>query len=252
MLAEFSEFSFGFAFTNEYIASNPGLVAAPELPSLVREAEKGYDLKLSYRGHSKFFQFKLSAYMIRSSAMHWMDHNRSHYRIRVASVRKSGELSQHLQLKCLAQSTPNVVYIAPKFHTEAEFNDLFLSRRVVTNSLWAPLEDLPCGDDGKPHYLTFTKNRFKPKWHSEAHDLEGTFTAEEHYEMIHERATIDEQYFRRLRANLRDALNEPATGVHGDLIDNDELVDVLRDTHRLLTTRFGLHMVTLTDPSQEG
>ena len=70
MRSEFSEFSYGFAFTHEYVNHTPGLKAAPELPSLVREAEKGYDLKLNYSGHPKFFQFKLAEYMTRSNAIH--------------------------------------------------------------------------------------------------------------------------------------------------------------------------------------
>ena len=68
MNPEFSEFSYGFAFTHEYINHTPGLEAAPELPSLVDEAEKGYDLKLGYKGYPRFFQFKLATYLNRRNA----------------------------------------------------------------------------------------------------------------------------------------------------------------------------------------
>ena len=44
MRPDFSEFSYGFAFTHEYVNRNPGLKAAPELPSLIKEAEVGHDL----------------------------------------------------------------------------------------------------------------------------------------------------------------------------------------------------------------
>ena len=245
MSPDFSEFSFGFAFTNEYIRRNPGLIAALELPSLIREAEKGADLKLAYRGHAKYFQFKLSAYMSRSNAMHWSFHNRSHYRVRVSSKSRSGERTQHRQLKRLAETTKHVLYIAPKFHSETDFNNLFLRGRITDNSMWSPLRDLPWATDNEVHYLTFTGTQSKLDWHSEVHGLEGHFTAEEHYEMVSERSTIDEQYFRQLRANLIAATNE---------IDRDgdaEFVDVLRDTHRLLTTRLGLQMVILVEPGEE-
>ena len=245
MLPDFSEFSFGFAFTNEYIRRNPGLMAAPELPSLIREAEKGYDLKLAYRGHAKFFQFKLSAYMSRRNAMHWSTYNRSHYRVRVSSKGRLGERTQHRQLKLLAETTKHVLYIAPKFHRETEFNYLFLRDQITDNSMWSPLSDLPWASDNKDHYLTFTRTQSRLDWHSEAHGLEGHFTAEEHYEMISERSAIDEQYFRQLRANLIAATNEP------DRDGDAEFVDVLRDTHRLLTTRLGLQMVILVEPSEE-
>ena len=42
MTPDFSEFSYGFAFTHEYINRNPGLRVAPELPSLINEAETGH------------------------------------------------------------------------------------------------------------------------------------------------------------------------------------------------------------------
>ena len=62
MMHIFSEISYGFAFKHEYVNRNSGLKSAPELPSLIEEAGRGYDLKLGYWGHPKYFQFKLSAY----------------------------------------------------------------------------------------------------------------------------------------------------------------------------------------------
>ena len=71
MIAEFSEFSFEFAFIHEYVNHNAGLTAAPELPSLRKEAVVGWDAKLTVQGHPKFFQFKLSEYLFRSKASQW-------------------------------------------------------------------------------------------------------------------------------------------------------------------------------------
>ena len=97
--------------------------------------------------------------------------------------------------------------------------------------------------------MTFTRDQKEPWWHSEAVRQEGTFTAEEHYERIREAVTIDENFFRALRAKLRAALNESElrTTEANALYDNDDLADVLRDTYRMLTAQYGLQMVILTE-----
>ena len=252
MTPDFSEFSYGFAFTHEYVNRNPSLKAAPELPSLIKEAESGHDLKLGYQGHSKYFQFKLSAYLNRRNAIHWQDHLRPHYRVRLTTrprPNRPAGTDQHSQLKRLAETVDDVFYVAPRFHTNDEFSSLFLRERVADNSLWAPLKDLRWVSDNEVHYMTFTRDQKEPWWHSEAVRLEGNFTAEEHYGTIRETVTIDENFFRDLRVKLRAAQSESnlrATEVP-NLDDNDDIANVLRDTYRLLTAQYGLKMVTLIE-----
>ena len=252
MLPDFSEFSYGFAFAHEYVTRNPGLKAAPELPSLVKEAETGHDLKLGYRGHSKYFQFKLSAFLNRRNTIHWKDHLGSHYRVRVTTRPRYGRPSgtdQHTRLKRLATTVDDVFYVAPRFHSEYEFNGLFAQARVTDNSLWAPLKDLPWVTDDDVHFMTFTRNQKKPWWHSEVVELKGDFTAEEHYGRIRETVTIDENFFKNLRGKLRAAVNdfEWQRQRVSSADDNEEIASVLRETHELLTTQFGLQMITLTE-----
>ncbi len=250
MFAEFSEFSYGFAFTHEYISHTPGLTAAPELPSLIDEADKGYDLKLGYKGHPRFFQFKLSVYLNRSNAIHWSYHHQAHYRVRLTTRVRPNQLSgtdQHSQLKRLADIVGSVYYVAPKFHSQAVFDALFSRGIVTTNSLWAPLESLPCVHDNEVHYMTFTRSDATPSWHSEPFRLEGKFTAEEHYAAMGEAETIDEEFFRNLRLKLLVASREVSMTSSGMLDLDNDIASILRDTHRLLTTRFGLRMVILTE-----
>ena len=251
MIASFSEFSYGFAFTNEFIGRFPGLVAAPELPSLIAEADKGYDLKLKYRGHAKFFQFKLSTFLNGSNAIHWFHHRRAHYRIRLTTHTRNSRDAQHTVLKRLAGSTGNVLYVAPRFHSETDFNNFFLRGEVTDHSLWAPVDRLPWVDenDNDTHYMTFTETQIVPDWHSEPERLEGQFAATEHYEMVNERIIIDDDFFRQLRANLFAALQGTETLNRGDQGSGQSMADVLRDTHSLLTTQFGLRMVILVEPA---
>lgn len=250
MIADFSEFSYGFAFTHEYISHTPGLTAAPELPSLIDEADKGYDLKLGYKGYPRFFQFKLSVYLNRSNAIHWLHHYQPHYRVRLTTRVRPNQFrgtDQHSLLKRLADSVDSVYYVAPKFHSQAVFDRLFSRGVVTTNSLWAPLESLPLVHDNDVHYMTFTRTDATPVWHSESVRLEGKFTAEEHYAAMGEAETIDEEFFRNLRLKLLVASREISMTDYGALNLDDDIASILRDTHRLLTTRFGLRMVMLTE-----
>lgn len=250
MMPEFSEFSYGFAFTHEYINRFPGLTAAPELPSLIREAELGYDLKLNYRGHVKFFQFKLAEHMQRHNAIHWGHYRAPHYRVpiitRVDANRPRGT-DQLSMLRRLAAKEKHVNYVAPKFHTAVEFNSRFLSREVTRCSSWIPVKSIPPVSDYDPHFLTFDTSGNPPIWHSEAQMLEGQFTAEEHDGSIIQRILIDEVYFRQLRANLIDARGKSGATRETSSATDDDFVAVLKDTYRLLTAVFGLRMVTLIE-----
>ena len=250
MQPEFSEFSYAFAFTHEYINSLPGLKAAPSLPSLISEAAKGYDLKLRFQGHPKFFQFKLASYLDRKSTLHWDFHLQPHYRIPLRTRARHNQpqgTDQHSLLKQLARIERDVYYIAPRFHRSAEFNDLFLWRQVTKSSVWLPLGNLPIVTTDEAHYITFAKGSHRLFWHSEPMEIEGRFTAEEHYQGTGDRTTIDENYFLELRVRLLAVLRE--SGVQGLALQGmeDDNPSVLRDVHRLLTTWFGVEMVILLD-----
>ena len=249
MLAQFSEFSFGFAFTHEYVNHHPDLVAAPELPSLVKEAQNGWDLKIGFSGHAKYFQFKLSEYMVREKALHWKVYNAPHYRVRITSPSQSG---QHNLLKRLSDGGEEVHYVAPRFYEEEKFNELFLNDRIATTSLWAPLTQLPAINDEKQHYLTFTEYQEIPDWRSEPVQLDGKFKAEDHYATVGERREINEDFFRGLREKLLLVLQEEGSPDSADPRRGDSPEDLLRETHRLLTAHFGLRLVILTDARDSG
>ena len=68
---DISEFSYGYALTEELIQSSTyGLEAAPLFPSLIAEgrAGGGFDVSLPFTGWPVFLQFKLCHYMKRSTA----------------------------------------------------------------------------------------------------------------------------------------------------------------------------------------
>ena len=246
MIPGFSEFSFGFAFIHEYVNRNPGLTAAPELPSLRKEAAVGWDAKLTVQGNPKFFQFKLAEYLCRSKASQWSYHNRPYFRFRITPKEKS---DQHNQLLRLANSGNDVFYTAPMFHKAQEFDQNFQASRVTTSSIWVPVQCLdPINEKDDPHCITFSRTRINGNWnawwHSEPKRLECKLSAEDHYDTTNEMITIDENYYRELRSKLLAALNESGTFFQSQET-GDDIASVLDDVHRLLTTEYGLRMVIL-------
>lgn len=65
----YTEFSFGYAFTENLIrGSATALTGAPVFPTLVQEAILGYDGQISFPAAPLFFQYKLPELMTRASA----------------------------------------------------------------------------------------------------------------------------------------------------------------------------------------
>jgi hypothetical protein len=69
MKSRFSEFSYGFAITNELVGLT-SLRAAPIFPSLIEEGKQGigYDVMLDAPGIPLYLQFKRSDLMVRGTA----------------------------------------------------------------------------------------------------------------------------------------------------------------------------------------
>ena len=66
---EYSEFSFGYAFTENLIRSSAtGPTSAPRFPNLVEEGRLGYDVEIDDGGDPVFFQYKVPERMVRQSA----------------------------------------------------------------------------------------------------------------------------------------------------------------------------------------
>ena len=243
MSPEFSEFSYGFAFTFDFINRNPCLRAAPTFPSLNAEGKVGWDLKLPYQGHPKFFQFKLSEYMRGQRAIHWSTYGQPHYRFRITP---RGQSNQHNLLSVLSAEEKEVYYVAPTFHEQGRFDDLFRQGVVTDNSIWIPVSCLPMVEDSNQHYVTFDVNGQKPHWDLEPLKCHG-FSAEERGQNIDQRRTIGEGFYRGLRDTLLTAIREIEPDALNQRVQSDDIAAVIRETHGLLASQFGLQMVILAD-----
>lgn len=160
MHSDFSEFSYGYAVTEELVTKNKAkIIAAPRFPSLYEEGKKGgYDVKIPLAGKPAFLQFKLSDCLERRNAKEFRNGvlNVPYYRMHLRPARHS---DQHQLLLDLENSGESVFYIAPEFHLPAELNQHYLSKSVVAQSAaFAPSDIGPLPDDDD-HYLVFERGQ---------------------------------------------------------------------------------------------
>lgn len=159
MRPDFSEFSYGYAATEEIVTLNKAtLVAAPLFPSLYEEGKTGggYDVKIPIKGTPVFLQFKLSDCLERKNAKEYptpigaLPYYRMH-------LRPKNHSDQHQLLIDLENSGESVFYIAPEFHLPTELNNFYFSKTVISNSAaFSPLDLGPLPDDNQ-HYVVFER-----------------------------------------------------------------------------------------------
>ncbi|ENU5815649.1 hypothetical protein ACE34P_003249 [Vibrio fluvialis] len=159
MKPDFSEFSYGYAVTEELASSlKAHLIGSPIFPSLYEEGQSGggYDVKLPTSGSALFLQFKLSDYLERANAKEHRDGLMGvpYYRMHIRPTRHS---DQHNLLLDLERSGETVFYIAPEFHLPRELNEYYLNRTVIQNSAAFSPMDIGAMPDDDDHYLVFKR-----------------------------------------------------------------------------------------------
>lgn len=158
MRPDISEFSYGYALTEQLVTRLGPLAAAPRFPSLIEEGSIGYDLKLDWPAlGSLFLQFKMSDRLIRNSALEiralglfprGTEFFRIHLRPRKTSM-------QHDLLCDLADKGERVYYAAPEFDTPAGLNTAYLTRRVPDQSAFFSAAAIGRYPDDGPHHISF-------------------------------------------------------------------------------------------------
>jgi hypothetical protein len=131
---EISEFSYGYAFTDELIHTHHfPLVAAPEFPSLYREGQPGggWDVRLDGRVPI-FIQFKLADHFktVNAAGGQCRSIKPPFYRMKIYNASK-----QHNMLLQLQNNEDLVYYAAPSFHKFREFTNAYMNREVLKKSL---------------------------------------------------------------------------------------------------------------------
>lgn len=156
-----SEFSYGFAITDELINHrNVRIRSAPTFLSTYQEGQPdgGYDVRLDKLfGIPLFLQFKLSHYLCRSNAREIKEgkFRSPYYRMYLRPLRHS---NQHTMLLELESNGNDVYYCAPAFHTPDELNYAYLNHEVKDRSVWIRPSRIGHLPDDETHYVAFQMN----------------------------------------------------------------------------------------------
>jgi hypothetical protein len=157
MKPNISEFSYGYAITDELIHwRGTHITAVPVFPSLYEEGQRGggWDVKLDRRGIPLFLQFKLSDKMIRNNAKECKMGLFSPPLYRMY-IRPSLFSDQHKMLLDLENEGNEVYYTAPAFHEPWELNEAYLNHSVNINSIWVRPSWIGSLPDRRSHHVAF-------------------------------------------------------------------------------------------------
>lgn len=198
MVPEISEFSYGFALTNELVGWG-GLSSAPIFPSLIEEGKAGggYDVYLDRPGFPLYLQFKRADCMLRRSAKQvsaiaGIGHHISvpFYRFGIMEPWRS---DQHEMLLELDDGINFVFYAAPRFHTMSEINSAWTSGRVAEFSIFIRPQSIGALTDNISHHVAYDDRR--AYFCSEAKVLQA-LTAADLIEKFRSRLKQDDRPFR--------------------------------------------------------
>jgi hypothetical protein len=160
MVPNFSEFSYGYALTEQLVRQLGPQAAAPRFPSLIEEGSLGYDIELTMPLRaSMFLQFKLSDRMVSKNVRELkcsppLQLNVPFYRMHFWRRNKS---HQHKLLHALASKGEEVYYVAPEFSTVAELDAAYMNGSVVQESAFFNPTAIGLLPDDDEHHLAFER-----------------------------------------------------------------------------------------------
>lgn len=157
---EYSEFSFGYAFTENLIRSSAtGPSTAPRFPNLVEEGGLGYDVEIDDGGVPMFFQYKLPERMVRATAREIREHELDKGGLPVPFFRmylkKESSRQHELLIKLEEKHAGSVFYAAPFIVGRTAFDHAYAGASVhLQSALFSPSEigSLP---EGEQHVVAY-------------------------------------------------------------------------------------------------
>ncbi|MER9158336.1 hypothetical protein [Mesorhizobium sp. M0778] len=177
MKVGYTEFSFGYAFTENLIRSSSAApVGAPVFPNLIQEGHSGFDIRINFPGVPLFFQYKLPELMKRGTAFEIASGHSPGLSIpffRIAMMRRDVSRQHELLLRLEARYPSNVFYAAPCIANMSDFDRSYNGATVARQSIFVSPGDIgPLPDDKayslayKPGLATgyFARNPSPPKF----------------------------------------------------------------------------------------
>lgn len=158
MKLDYSEFTFGYAFTENFLRRAPTGHPAPVFPNLSQEASLGYDVRINLPAAPLFFQFKLAELMIRNSAREISRLNipnlvTPYFRFAIMPRRKS---QQHELLVHLETMYPkSVLYAAPKQKNKSSLDKCYIKGQIYRCSALICPGDIGFLSDDRQHWIVY-------------------------------------------------------------------------------------------------
>ncbi|MXO57945.1 hypothetical protein GRI89_00080 [Altererythrobacter salegens] len=154
----YSEFSFGYAFTENLIRrSAQAPTSAPQFPNLIEEGQLGYDVRIELPALPLFFQFKLPEWMVRRSAKE-VALTRGALRpqfFRMPLMRRDLSDQHQLLLDLESRHPGSVFYASPRLRNSREFNAAYNSAEVHRRSALISPSAIGALPDDKPHVVSY-------------------------------------------------------------------------------------------------
>ncbi len=152
MRVGYSEFSFGYAFTENLIRSaSTTPQGAPVFPNLVQEAHLGFDVRINLPGLPLFFQYKLPELMRRSNAFEISTFNLNGFSVpffRMPLMRRDVSRQHQLLIELESRYPGAVHYASACLASVEEFDRAYNAASVHKQSiLFSPAEIGPLPDD---------------------------------------------------------------------------------------------------------
>ena len=229
MKAEITEFSYGFAFTENFIRSKSLLKNAPIFLNHRQEYKLGYDLAIdlnNFYWKPMFFQFKIPDIMTNRRAREISEHNIPIYpdffRMK---FHKDNHYKQQRALAKLGNMFSNsVFYATPRFHKYSDLSLHFRNGEVHNKSAFFSPVDIE--NAGVIDYYDRHSN------HSIAYRENGSFGW-----LCSETAILDKHNIDEIM-KVTDIDAEPNKQVATEKVDTlfNSLVEIL-DTHNFVTSR---------------
>lgn len=163
MTQDYSEFSFGYALTENLVRSHSrsaGPTSAPVFPSLSDEGSLGYDLELQLPTSVFFLQFKKARVMQTRRAFEVSSYGLPLHppfmRVPITSLNRS---EQHNLLCDLEGRYPSsVYYAASRAMDAAQFNRHYLATAVHLHTAYFTPRSIGRLRDDEPHYVSFNSH----------------------------------------------------------------------------------------------
>src|ERR1700722_9602063 len=154
----YSEFSFGYALTENLIrSSSKAPSGAPVFPNLVQEAQLGFDVNINLPGLPLFFQFKLPELMKRMSAKENSVYNIGlpvpFFRMPIMRRDLSGQHDRLIELE--ARFPGSVLYASPRLESLTLFNIAYNAGRVHERSVFFSPTEIGTLPDDKEHTVAY-------------------------------------------------------------------------------------------------